>query len=60
VFDASSTTYPEGMRLGLTISGTNIEAHGGRLRVTPSDDHGATVQCILPMGSILGSEISPI
>jgi PAS domain S-box-containing protein len=49
IFDAFLTTKPEGMGMGLSISRTIIEAHGGRLWATPHDGPGATFQFTLPM-----------
>jgi C4-dicarboxylate-specific signal transduction histidine kinase len=38
--------------IGLAISRTIIEAHGGRLSATPHDGPGATFQFRLPAGSV--------
>jgi signal transduction histidine kinase len=48
LFDTFYTTKPEGMGMGLAISRSIIEAHGGRLWATADEPHGAVFQFTLP------------
>ena len=49
VFEAFYTTKAEGIGIGLSISRSIVEAHGGRLWATPNEPHGAVFRFSLPV-----------
>lgn len=49
IFDPFYTTKPAGMGMGLSISRTIVEAHGGRIWASPRAPHGTIIQFSLPL-----------
>jgi hypothetical protein len=48
IFDAFFTTKPQGSGMGLAISRSIVEPHGGRLWATPNDGRGTSFHITLP------------
>ena len=55
LFEAFYTTKPEGMGMGLAISRTIVEAHGGELTAKPNAPQGAIFRFRLPTDGEEGS-----
>ena len=51
IFDAFVTTKEKGMGIGLAVSHSIVEAHGGRLWAENNPDGGATLSVVLPLSS---------
>ena len=49
MFQPFFTTKPDGLGMGLAICRSIVEAHGGRLWVSPREPHGANVRFTVPL-----------
>jgi PAS domain S-box-containing protein len=54
IFDAFFTTKSNGMGMGLAICRSIVEAHGGRLSVSPAIPHGSIFHVALPRADMVG------
>jgi PAS domain S-box-containing protein len=48
IFEPFFTTKPQGIGVGLSVSRSIVEAHGGRLQFTPGSSHGVVFQFTVP------------
>jgi hypothetical protein len=59
IFDAFMTTKERGMGIGLAVSRSIVEAHGGRIWAENNPDGGATFNVALPVSSKTRSPLDP-
>ncbi|HEY1252639.1 MAG TPA: ATP-binding protein [Thermoanaerobaculia bacterium] len=59
LFESFVTTREHGMGLGLSISRSIVEAHGGKIRAENNPGGGATVLFALPVGEASGAAPEP-
>jgi C4-dicarboxylate-specific signal transduction histidine kinase len=50
LFEPFHSTKPQGLGMGLPISRSIVEAHGGRLNLVPCEGKGAAFEAVLPAG----------
>jgi signal transduction histidine kinase len=51
IFEAFFTTKANGIGMGLSICRSIVEAHGGRLSVSPGKPHGSIFRVVLPVAA---------
>jgi signal transduction histidine kinase len=51
IFEAFVTTKATGLGMGLSISRSIVQAHGGRIWLSPNEPHGAIMQFTVPFHS---------
>ena len=59
IFDTFYTTKPQGMGMGLAISRSIVEKHGGRLWAVPNDGPGMTFEYALPVEAARATSTRP-
>jgi PAS domain S-box-containing protein len=59
LFEPFYTTKSDGMGIGLSVSRSIIESHGGRLWATPNDGPGITLAFSIPSATDDGPIVSP-
>jgi len=60
LFGAFYTTKPDGMGMGLSISRSIVEMHGGSIRATPNSGLGMTFQFTLSVYREQAAASSPV
>jgi C4-dicarboxylate-specific signal transduction histidine kinase len=59
IFQPFSTTKPDGMGVGLSISQTIVQAHGGAIEAAPNPGGGTVFRFTLPLAEALHERLAP-